>query len=54
METMPAIGVAQGGILSGIIASAGALASGLALKTAMSQQYPPFMAFSGGGLVQGG
>lgn len=54
METMPAIGVAQGGILSGIVASAGALASGLALKTAMSQQYPPFMAFSVGGLVQGG
>ncbi|UML83136.1 primosomal protein (plasmid) [Leptospira interrogans] len=52
--TMPAIGVAAGAALGGVVAGAGVAAGTMALSAAQSQQYPPFMAFSGGGLVQGG
>ncbi|WP_020380922.1 hypothetical protein [Leptospira interrogans] len=54
MMTMPAIGLAAGAALGGVVAGAGVVAGTMALSAAQSQQYPPFMAFSGGGLVQGG
>ncbi|XDD52563.1 primosomal protein (plasmid) [Leptospira sp. WS92.C1] len=54
MVTMPAIGMAQGAILGGIVAGAGMAASGFALSAAQSQNYPPWMGFSIGGLVEGG
>ncbi|PKA02557.1 primosomal protein, partial [Leptospira ellisii] len=54
MVTMPAIGVATGTVLGGIVAGAGMAASGMALSAAQSQNYPPWMGFSIGGLVEGG
>lgn len=54
MATMPAIGVATGTVLGGLVAGAGMTASGLALSAAQSQNYPPWMGFSIGGLVEGG
>lgn len=54
MVTMPAIGMATGTVLGGIVAGAGMAASGLALSAAQSQNYPPWMGFSIGGLVEGG
>ncbi|EMN31111.1 hypothetical protein LEP1GSC083_0055, partial [Leptospira interrogans serovar Pyrogenes str. L0374] len=46
--------LAAGAALGGVVAGAGVVAGTMALSAAQSQQYPPFMAFSGGGLVQGG
>lgn len=54
MLTMPAIGVAEGTVLGALVAGAGITASSLALTAAQSQQYPPWMGFSIGGLVEGG
>ncbi|WP_052602165.1 primosomal protein [Leptospira noguchii] len=54
MFTMPALGMSLGALFGGIVAGAGVAAGSMALSAAQSQQYPPFMAFSGGGLVQGG
>nr|WP_243397167.1 hypothetical protein [Leptospira kmetyi] len=54
MVTMPALGVATGAVLGGIVAGAGMTASGMALSAAQSQNYPPWMGFSIGGLVEGG
>ncbi|EKO77268.1 MULTISPECIES: hypothetical protein [unclassified Leptospira] len=54
MVTMPAVGMATGTVLGGIVAGAGMTASGLALSAAQSQNYPPWMGFSIGGLVEGG
>ncbi|AVV79167.1 Uncharacterized protein XB15_01389 [Leptospira santarosai] len=54
MATMPALGIATGTVLGGLVAGAGMTASGLALSAAQSQNYPPWMGFSIGGLVEGG